>query len=292
MNNPFLLPGNWYKGNLHTHTTNSDGKMAPEILAKKYLDAGFHFLALTDHWKITRPNFNLDGKLLILEGLEVDVWQTELNETVHIVGIEPHQSFDIDQKTTPPQQAIDILNDAGALTFVAHPYWSSLIPQDMLDLHDYLGVEVYNHGCEVELAKGFSSIHWDDLLIRGKKLFGFAVDDTHQRIPDYCGGWVWVKAPELTKAAVCSAIREGSFYSSTGPEIYQLEIQDKKAYIECSPVCRINFMGNGWTGWTIWPKDGKTITGAEFPIRDNVRYLRVECVDKFGKIAWSNPFYF
>ncbi|MCX7919010.1 MAG: CehA/McbA family metallohydrolase [bacterium] len=292
MLNPFLLPGNWYKGNLHTHTTNSDGKMTPEVLAQKYLDAGFHFLALTDHWKITRPNPNLNGKLLLLEGIEIDVWKTELNETLHIVGIEPKQTFDIDQKTTPPQRAIDILNQVGALTFIAHPYWSSLTVRDILDLQDYLGVEIYNHGCEVELAKGFSSIHWDDLLIRGKKLFGFAVDDAHERVVDYCGGWIWVKAPELTKEAICSAIRQGAFYSSTGPEIYTIEIQDNKIFVECSPVSRINFMCNGWNGWTVWPNQGETITSAEFPIRDKVRYVRIECVDTFGKIAWSNPFYF
>ena len=292
MNNPFLLPGNWYKGNLHTHTTNSDGKIAPTELAKKYYDTGFHFLALTDHWKTTLANVQFNREFLLMTGLEVDVWQTEMKETLHIVGIEPKKPVMIEQKTTSPQKAIDILNEAGALVFVAHPYWSSLILSDMLELRDYLGVEVYNHGCEVELAKGFSSIHWDDLLIRGKKLFGFAVDDTHQRIPDYCGGWVAVKANELTKEAICVAIQNGLFYSSTGPEIYHLEIQDNKAVVECSPVCRINFMCNGWQGWTVWPNNGDTMTSAEFPIREKVRYLRVECTDKFGKIAWSNPFYF
>lgn len=292
MNNPFLLPGNWYKGNLHTHTTNSDGKIAPEGLAKKYYDGGYHFLAITDHWKLTQPNLNVNGEFLLLNGIEYDVWQTELNETFHIVGIEMNKPVSIDKKTTPPQKTIDILNDAGALVFLAHPYWSSLTLPDMIGLDNYLGVEVYNHGCELELAKGTSSIHWDDLLIRGKKLFGFAVDDSHQRIPDYCGGWICVKAPELTKETICAAIQQGLFYSSTGPEIYRIEIQGKKAVVECSPVCRINFMCNGWQGHTIWPKDGNPMTTAEVEVRDNARYLRIECVDKLGKIAWSNPFYF
>ena len=29
-NNPFALPGHFYKGNLHTHSTNSDGRLPPE----------------------------------------------------------------------------------------------------------------------------------------------------------------------------------------------------------------------------------------------------------------------
>lgn len=292
MNNPFLLPGNWYKGNLHTHTTNSDGKISPEILPQKYADAGYHFLALTDHWKITTPTNKPGNGFLLLKGIEYDVWKTELNETFHIVAIEPDKLMPIEKSSTSPQQAIDMLNQTGAVVFLAHPYWSSLTIKEVLELHDFLGVEVYNHGCNLEIAKGFSNIHWDDLLVRGKKLFGFAVDDAHERIVDYCGGWVMVKAQELTKDAICSALKQGLFYSSTGPEIYKLEIRDKKAYIECSPVSRINCMCNGWTGWTIWPKNGDTMTSAEFPIRDNVRYLRIECIDNSGKIAWSNPFYF
>jgi hypothetical protein len=37
------------KGNLHTHTTLSDGVHAPEYIAQKYRDAGYDFLAFTDH---------------------------------------------------------------------------------------------------------------------------------------------------------------------------------------------------------------------------------------------------
>lgn len=40
----------WYKGNLHTHTTNSDGRLAPEVVINLYKEAGYDFLALTDHW--------------------------------------------------------------------------------------------------------------------------------------------------------------------------------------------------------------------------------------------------
>ncbi|MFB3896539.1 MAG: PHP domain-containing protein [bacterium] len=292
MNNPFVLPGNWYKGNLHTHTTNSDGKMAPELLVQKYAEAGYHFLALTDHWKVTTPTVKPGNGFLLLKGLEYDVWKTELNETYHIVAIEPNQLLDIDRKNVPTQQIIEMLNATGAVVFLAHPYWSSLTAKDAVELNNYLGVEVYNHGCELEVAKGTSSIHWDDLLVRGKKLYGFAVDDAHERIVDYCGGWVMVKAKELTKESICAALKQGMFYASNGPEIKNIEIQGKKVYVECSPVNRINFMGNGWTGTTVWDKDRKPLTSAEFTVGDRVRYIRIECIDTSGKIAWSNPFYF
>ena len=41
----------YYKGNLHTHTTNSDGKRSPEEVMAGYEALGYDYLALTDHWK-------------------------------------------------------------------------------------------------------------------------------------------------------------------------------------------------------------------------------------------------
>ena len=35
---PFSLPGHWYKGNLHTHTTQSDGDATPEQAVAWYGD--------------------------------------------------------------------------------------------------------------------------------------------------------------------------------------------------------------------------------------------------------------
>lgn len=39
----------WYKGNLHTHTTNSDGAYTPEKTIALYKSKDYDFLALTDH---------------------------------------------------------------------------------------------------------------------------------------------------------------------------------------------------------------------------------------------------
>ena len=41
--------GNWYKGNLHTHSTNSDGRKTPEEIVQIYKDHGYQFLAFTEH---------------------------------------------------------------------------------------------------------------------------------------------------------------------------------------------------------------------------------------------------
>lgn len=46
----FHSSGKWFRGNLHTHTTLSDGRYTPERAAALYRDAGYDFIALTDHW--------------------------------------------------------------------------------------------------------------------------------------------------------------------------------------------------------------------------------------------------
>ena len=57
LTNPFALSSDdgytWLKGNLHSHTTNSDGKAAPQERLDGYVGQGYDFLCLSDHHKIT-----------------------------------------------------------------------------------------------------------------------------------------------------------------------------------------------------------------------------------------------
>jgi hypothetical protein len=51
MNNlPFSKPGRFWKGNLHTHSTRSDGKLHPDRVCQVYREMGYDFLAITDHF--------------------------------------------------------------------------------------------------------------------------------------------------------------------------------------------------------------------------------------------------
>jgi len=51
--NPFREEGRWFKGNVHTHSTASDGTRTPEQLVKIYREAGYDFLSITDHSVVT-----------------------------------------------------------------------------------------------------------------------------------------------------------------------------------------------------------------------------------------------
>ena len=65
--------GTYKKGNLHTHTTWSDGMHSPAETAKHYRSKGYDFLALTDHWVYgIHPELNRDD-FLVFPGTELDI---------------------------------------------------------------------------------------------------------------------------------------------------------------------------------------------------------------------------
>ena len=64
--------GQFYKANLHCHTTVSDGKFTPEETKNMYKAHGYSILAFTDH-NIMIPHHDLtDENFLALTGFEMD----------------------------------------------------------------------------------------------------------------------------------------------------------------------------------------------------------------------------
>lgn len=65
--------GNFYKANLHTHTTLSDGENTPEQVKKMYKEEGYSVLAYTDHNDFYNHNDLSDPDFLVLNGCEPGV---------------------------------------------------------------------------------------------------------------------------------------------------------------------------------------------------------------------------
>lgn len=99
-----------------------------------------------------------------------------------------------------------------------------------------------------------------------------------------------VKAKSLSKKNICSAIKNGNFYSSTGVIIENLKIEDKKISIKFSSACYVDFIGYNAYGTRVSGM-GKKITSAEYTINGDEKYLRIEITDKNNKKAWTNPLF-
>jgi hypothetical protein len=289
---PFARPGRWFKGCLHVHSTRSDGDRAPEEVLAWYRARGYHFVALTDHrvWTQGKP---LAEEFITLGGIEADGIDLQAG-LFHLVGLGQRQAPDLGGTAGASLlETIDRLREAGGLAILAHPYWSGQRSGDLLNMAGCIGLEVYNGGCEVDDAKGFSAVHWDDLLAAGHRLWGVAVDDAHWRQGDHDAGlgWVWVKAPELTEAAILDALEQGYFYASSGPEIHSLELAGDLLRVRCSPAVSVDFVGSSYMTRRISAPAGETLTEAISRLRKAQRYVRVACRDVRGGWAWSNPIF-
>lgn len=89
---PRLIELKDLRGDLHMHTTATDGKHSLEQMAQAAIEIGHQYIAITDHsqrvsmangltaerlldqWKqIDKLNKKLDGKILVLKGIECDI---------------------------------------------------------------------------------------------------------------------------------------------------------------------------------------------------------------------------
>ena len=245
-----MQKGLWLKGALHCHSTLSDGLLSPEDVAHFYEIRGYTFLAITDHNKICKVK-NFNG--VYQPGVEVERSKCKLGGSYHIValGVDDPAILDI----RDAQLFIDYVNDDGGLTFIAHPYWSGLLHEDLIRLEGYIGIEIYNTGCDVEVAKGYSLTHWDNLLSSRRKIWGLAVDDSHRYflLPiDADGGWIWINVDDMNPDEILKSIREGRFYSSMAPKIIVFRYESNYLRIESSPISRINIITVNGEGFSLY----------------------------------------
>lgn len=296
---PFANPGRFWKGNLHTHSTRSDGTQPPQEVCRLYEQGGYDFIALTDHFMEqygfpvtdTRPFRSADFTTII--GAELHSGAIENGSPWHIVAA----GLPLDFVSTAPDETGAQLAaramQAGAFVGIAHPHWYSLTAADVDALGPAHAVEVYN-GVAADANDRAESWHILDVLLdRRQHYFAYAADDAHltDNYHDFRRGWVQVKAEELSPEALLTALKAGAFYSSTGPEIYDITcIPGERLSVQCSPAERIFVTGVGSAAQRAW---GNGLTSAEFDLSDwSSHYCRVTVRDRRGGRAWSNPIWF
>ncbi|MGM0665408.1 MAG: CehA/McbA family metallohydrolase [Thermodesulfobacteriota bacterium] len=138
-----------YIGNLHVHSSHSDGSLSPPEIAGAALGAGLDFLGLNDHDFMTE-DLRLEeegfyGKLLLFKGLEV--------------GKRFHHYLAYDLKSmvrsdnAGPQEVINEVNAQGGFGFMAHPFEKGMpfaekslaYTWNDLSVRDFAGMEIWNY---------------------------------------------------------------------------------------------------------------------------------------------------
>lgn len=291
----------WFKGNLHTHTTNSDGNTAPLEVAAWYRDHGYDFLALTDHnyLTVTEPlqdalDESGDARLLLVPGEELtDYFRgTERGYHIHVNGlgtkatIGPHGGDTIREML---DGMVESVSEQGGIASINHPnFWTSLSIDDLLSVRALTHFEIYNGHPEcfsfgTDTAPS-SEVMWDALLTAGRRVFGIAVDDAHDFLTfaenrsNPGRGWITVNAEKPEADQILEAVRRGRFYASTGPVIHTLETRRRGLVVEADG--KVTFFG----------RRGEVVgKGSGYQrLRWRQHYLRAKVETPHG-IAWTQP---
>ncbi|MBR3933045.1 MAG: hypothetical protein IKJ68_03930 [Clostridia bacterium] len=274
----------WYKGNLHTHTTISDGRLDIKESIGLYKDNGYDFIAVTDHWKWNFLTFDMG--ITVIPGCEYDFGSTCGKDIYHIVAIDCKGEPCIERSSTP-QEAIDAIHSCGGICNLAHPAWSLNSPEDLMKLKNVDMTEIYNSASGVPWnCRPYSGVILDTMAARGHMWNLCATDDTHfYGKEDSCRSFVYVNSTSEKREHIVNALKEGKYYASQGPQIL-VEIKDGKVIVETTPVCQIVF----FTG-KAYVKDrcvvGNDITYGEYTVKKDDGFVRVEVKDKDGNRAWS-----
>lgn len=296
----------WYKGNLHTHTLNSDGDSTPHDVVSWYREQGYQFLVLTDHNYLTSVEglnslHGATGQFLVVKGEEVTGRVGE--KPIHVNGLE------VDRLVDPPggssavevaQNMVDAIRGANGIPSINHPnYGWAISPDELGQIQRTRLFEVFNGHPRVNNVGGGGipglEETWDRILSSGRLLYGIAVDDAHyfkrpwdSTAPAPGTGWVYVRSPRLDGRALVEALERGEFYASTGVELTSLDVANSTMTItvrqEPSSKYRIQFIGRAGRVLT-----EATSSPASYTFKGDEGYVRAKVLESNGKVAWVQP---
>ena len=297
----FSRPGRFWRGNLHTHSTLSDGRRPAEEVCRFYQQAGYDFLALTEHflerygWPIvdTAPFRSQHFTTLIGAELHPAQDRMELGATWHLLAVGlPLDFAPSPLMETGPELAQRALT-AGAYVAAAHPAWHAMTERDVESLGPIHALEIFNASAGDDNDCAESTYMLDLFLARGSRLTACATDDAHfvLNTRDRESGWVMVKSATLDPGSLLTALKAGDYYSSSGLEIHELVVEPgRQLHLRCSPANRVFLIGGPAKYQTIGEQG---ITEAVFDLSAwTSPYARVVVRDNNGRKAWTNPLWF
>lgn len=210
----------WYRGELHAHSTESDGKHTVDTVIQAAVDTGLDFFALTDHftnsqWRKLLPH--LEKPIALLRSVEI----TSHHGHANLHGLKSWVDVYVDRPDWSMNQAADAVHAQGGLFCVNHAFSGDLGWRDFdfdWDRADLM--EIYHNleGCN----NAFQLMLWDQHLNAGRRLIGVGGIDSHNPFEGRhkLGQLVtWVEADSLSEQGIADGLRRGRVYVSRGQQI-------------------------------------------------------------------------
>ena len=320
---------NFYKANLHAHTDVSDGVMTPEELKCAYLNEGYSVVAFTDHEVFVPHNDLTDDKFLAVNGYEISLNEKCDKSFPFIRACHLNAYAEDENAVVPPyfnidsvwlkkslgfvnadtakiksdnsytveniNKIIETANKSGFFVCYNHPVWSLANPSDYMGVKNLWGIEVFNTGCDnCGLTDG--DLPYGYLLNNGENLYPVCSDDTH-KFADVGGGFTMIDAENLTYNSVIKSLKNGNFYSSEGPLIEKMFVDDGFLILKTTPCVKAVMLTNRRLSEVV---TGESVTEIKFPLaaffegnKENEggrNFVRVTLTDKSGKKAYTRAY--
>ena len=325
-----LLPQvtQYFKANLHTHSTISDGQLTPEQLKAAYQAKGYQILSITDH-NIIADHSNLsEPNFLMLTGIEVnhnhEAYRIRHDGPVYHLNLiakrpdilwSPAMAYhrrpqsrvyedlmeceNMDMRYDPAavNAVIAKANEMGFLVMYNHPTWSCQSYPDYAPLQGLWGMELQNGECCFVGNDDNNARVYTDLLKLGNRLFPLGTDDSH--MPESVGlSWIMVGAERLSYDSVIQALEVGDFYMSCGPEIFKLTVDRNILSITCSGAKTIALESHGRFARRVSASGEELLQGASFDLTDFFAkddgpdmYIRLTVTAPDGSYAATRAYY-
>ena len=324
-----LLPQveRFFKANLHTHSTISDGKLTPEEVKEAYKALGYQILCLTDHNTIVNHSDMSEPDFLMLTGVEITVNSPEYTtlggKTYHmnLIAKNPdnlwcpaklYRWFSVPEELDNQiqydnmelQYDLESINaliakatEKGFLVMYNHPTWSCQTYEDYIGLEGLWGMELRNTECCMIGHNENNPRVYRDILRSGRLIFPLGTDDMHY--PRALGkSWIMVGATDLSYGSVIDALEKGDFYMSCGPEITDIYMEGNVLKVTCSDAQRISLETHGRMARVVCAED-EPLQEAEFNLEkyfskvadDPNAFIYVTVTAPDGSYATTRPFY-
>ncbi len=305
-----------YKGNFHTHTTRSDGRLNPDTVIDIYHQLGYDILAITDHNAVTYPwtglsklgpsntsinrmesnpetmpaNFDYEDRDPVVLRM-IDIEGNEFSRHHHMGSF-----FNSLLGTADVIESLEAIAAEDGIVMLNHPGRYNYPIDWYVDVfkdHDHLiGLEVYNQGDRYPGDR----MKWDSLLavtMPDRPVWAYSNDDMHT-LPHVGRNWNMLILPELTHESVREGMEKGlSYYiyapqGHNGPEppvIESILVNEKKGTIE--------IIASGHES-VQWISDGKIIGNSlKLVLVDETgigSYVRAELFGPGETVAGTQPF--
>ncbi|MCQ6562358.1 CehA/McbA family metallohydrolase [Paenibacillus mendelii] len=220
----------WYKGDFHTHTVLSDGKMTPERNMEQAEIMGLDFFVATDHNLISTswPQ----GRVLVIPGVEYTSGSGHWNA----LGVRQWYNWTYNAPDggigtgEGMNRLLAEVGQGGGLRSINHPMltpWAWVYEDTLLENVDCM--EIWNDPTYSTnpAATERALVLWSTLWNEGWRLPGIGGSDSHMLPTEtYSDGsppsligdpGTYVYAERLSPAAILAAVQAGRVYVSRGP---------------------------------------------------------------------------